>query len=69
MFEKKYKTEAQARKARNKSVQKYHTKSMEQFSFRFHKVSDKEVITKLKNVENRNDYIRQLILNDIKNNK
>ena len=63
---KKYKTDKQAKKARTRRTNKYHTRAMKSYSFRFHKVSDAEVIDRLEDVTNKCDYIRQLILNDIK---
>lgn len=65
MANRKYKNAVQERKARNHSVNTYHTRAMKTFTFRFHKVNDEAVIAKLKSKANKNDYIRQLILADI----
>lgn len=65
MANRKYKNAVQARKARNRVVDKYHNRAMKSFSFRFHKVSDRAVIERIQQKENKNDYIRQLILADI----
>lgn len=65
MANRKYKNAVQERKARNRTITKYHTRAMKSFTFRFHNESDSAVIAKLKSKENKNDYIRQLILNDI----
>lgn len=48
-----------------KSQAKYQKASMTAINVRFHNVSDREVIEKLKSVPNKADYIRQLILTDI----
>lgn len=66
MANRKYKNAVQERKAKNKITNRYHTRAMKAFTFRFHKVSDEAVITKLQSVDNKNDYIRQLIIKDIK---
>lgn len=48
-----------------RSINKYHKDKMTTFAVRFHNVSDLDVINKLQSVENKTDYIRQLILKDI----
>lgn len=40
-----------------------------QFAFRLRKSADAEAIKKIKSVPNKSDYIRQLILNDIAEEK
>ena len=55
-----------------KAQKKYEEKKKllyRQYGFRFYKATDADVIKKLDDVENRNDYIRTLIKNDIKNTK
>ena len=44
---------------------KYQKKSMKTISIRFHKTNDKDVIEKLESVENKTDYIRQLIKKEL----
>lgn len=66
MANRKYKNAVQERKAKNKITNRYHTRAMKAFTFRFHKVNDETVIAKLQNVDNKNDYIRQLIIKNIK---
>lgn len=66
MANRKYKNAVQERKAKNKITNQYHTRAMKAFTFRFHKVSDEAVIAKLQSVDNKNDYIRQLIIKNIK---
>jgi len=47
------------------STIRYQKKAMRAYSFRFHKVNDAKIITQLDAVDNRSDYLRQLILKDI----
>lgn len=63
---KKYKTKTQARKARNRRASKWGEKNLKTTILKFHKVNDKEVIDKLDSVDNKTDYVRTLIKNDIK---
>lgn len=53
----------------NASNLNYQKKAMKAYSFRFHKVNDATVIQKLDEAENRNDYVRQLVIKDIDNKK
>lgn len=48
-----------------KATAKYHKAHMTGINLRFHNQSDQDVIEKLKSVENKTDYIRQLIRADI----
>lgn len=66
MANRKYKNAVQERKAKNKITNRYHTRAMKAFTFRFHKLNDEPVIAKLQSVDNKNDYIRQLIIKNIK---
>lgn len=66
MANRKYKNAVQERKARTRITTKYHTRATTTFTFRFHKENDKDVISTLKGKDNKNDYIRQLILADIR---
>lgn len=50
----------------NTPQDRWQKENMVQISFRFAKKRDAAVIEKLKSVENKADYIRSLILNDIK---
>ena len=59
-------TPAKKKQSVSAATNKYQKKSMTAFSFRFHNDNDREVIEKLKSVEDKTDYIRQLILEDIK---
>jgi len=52
-----------------KATAKYQKANMTAVKVRFHNEHDREVIDKLKTVENKTDYIRQLILKDLANNK
>ena len=60
-----YKTEEEKKNAKKLSIEKYRKKSCKIVQLRFFKKRDKDVIEKLDSVENKTDYIRQLILNDI----
>lgn len=63
---KKYKTKKQKQKAYVKQVNESLKKTTTSFAFRFMNGSDQAIIEKLKSVPNKVDYVRQLILNDIK---
>ena len=62
----KYKTVAQNHNALKRQDKIYKAKKMTAFTFRYHNVHDADVINRLKEVSNKNDYIRKLILQDIK---
>lgn len=47
----------------------FHKENYKMFVTRFSKFSDKSIIEKLESVENKTDYIRQLILKDIEETK
>ena len=49
-----------------KATAKYQKANMKSFQIRFHNTHDRDVINKLQSVENKTDYIRQLILSDLK---
>ncbi len=53
-------------KAIDKRNRKYKREKQTAFTIRFHNVNDKEVIERLNSVPNRCDYIRKLVLKDIK---
>jgi len=48
-----------------KAIAKYRKAHMTSVSIRLHNTSDRAVLDKLASVENKTDYIRQLILADI----
>lgn len=64
-FSKKYENDEQRKKAIQKSSDEYHKRAMRVVGMRFHRQSDALVLAKLDSVENKTDYVRQLILRDI----
>lgn len=66
MANRKYKNAVQERRARTKANNAYKKRSQVAFTFRYHKVNDKDVIDRIMSVPNKIDYVRQLILSDIK---
>ena len=62
----KYKTKKQSTKAIYEQVNASHKKTSTCINVRFHNVNDREVLDKLATVPNKADYIRNLILKDIK---
>lgn len=64
-------TARQIKKRRNKQIQLSQRNTMTNLMCRFHNINDKPVLDKLNSVENKTDYVRQLILKDIEasNNK
>jgi len=65
----KYFTEEEKKRATLEKVARYQKKAMTSYCVRFHNASDKLVLDKLNRVENKTDYIRQLILKDIEENE
>ena len=61
-----YNTERKKKKAHQLQVNKSLKKTMTAFTFRFHNENDQQVLEKLQSVPNKADYIRQLVLEDIK---
>lgn len=61
----KYKSVAQKHNAIKRSDRKYKAKHTTAFTFRYHNDNDAQIIKKLKEVPNKNDYIRKLVLQDI----
>ena len=53
------------KKYQSKAINRYHKKAFTTISVRFHNENDRAVLAQLNRVENKTDYIRQLILNDI----
>jgi len=64
-WNKKYKTEAERKAAKNAQAAASRLRTTSTFAFRFNNLKDAEIIAKLKAVENQTDYIRKLIANDI----
>lgn len=66
-----YKDKATAQKSANRRSNMYNKEHRTPFLFRFSNdiEPDKTIIEKLKAVENRSDYIRKLILDDIEKSK
>lgn len=62
----KYKTNKQRQKATLETVARYHAKATRCINVRYHNVNDKEILEKLDSVPNKADYIRKLILADIR---
>ena len=56
------------RPSKIRATNKYNKKAYNAFTIRFSKQYDREVLEKLNSVENKTDYLRQLILNDIRKN-
>ncbi len=61
----KYKTELQAKRAMRSQQNAYQRRAMTQVAIRFHNESDADILKKLGSVENKADYIRKLIREDI----
>ncbi len=59
-------TERRKKLAHQEQVNKFNKNCTTSFAFRFHNMNDQEVINKLNSVPNKVDYVRQLILQDIK---
>lgn len=53
-------------KAIDRQNRKYKREKQTAFTIRFHNINDKAVIEKIKSQSNKIDYIRQLIIKDIK---
>lgn len=62
----KYPNKTARKKAQNAINLKYKKEKATAFTFRYYNSTDVEVIAKLKSVSNKCDYVRQLILKDIK---
>ena len=69
MANRKYANAVQARKARDRANNRCKRKTTKMFTIRLHKVYDASVVKQLNDVDNRTDYIRQLILADLNKNK
>lgn len=55
--------------AQRRATRKYEMNCIKQYSIRFNKTSDADVIAKMESVDNMIDYIRTLIRKDIKSRK
>ncbi len=62
----KYKTEKQRKKAILTRINHWHQANTRCISVRYNLINDIEILNKLDSVPNKADYIRKLILNDIK---
>ena len=62
----KYFTDEEKKQAQNRSALKYQKSNTTTFTFRFFNNKDEQIIEYIKSLENKTDYIRQLILEDIK---
>ena len=62
----KYRTELQRKKAIAAQQSKYSKEKCRFINVRFHKEYDKDVLDRLDSVPNKTDYLRRLILEDIK---
>lgn len=61
----KLRKETQAYKNKLTYIREFNKTKTKRYTFTFNKVNDKEIIEHLDNVPNKNDYIRQLILEDM----
>lgn len=55
--------------AKLRATKKYEKANIRQFLLKFHKVHDVEIIEKLDSLDSKNNYIRQLILQDLEREK
>lgn len=62
-------TMAKASEARLRATKKYEKANIRQYLLKFHKTHDAEIIEKLDSQESKNNYIRQLILQDLEREK
>lgn len=60
-----YQTEEERKKARTNTIENWKKANTTTFTIRLFNSTDAEVIEKIRSVENKTDYIRQLILKDI----
>lgn len=65
----KYKTKKQAKKAAESQRNVWKKTNTRCINVRYNLINDKEILDKLDSVDNKADYIRKLILNDINSNK
>lgn len=59
--------ETQAYKNKLKYIREFNKTKSKQYTFSFNKENDKELVEWLDSKENKTDYVRQLILNDMRN--
>lgn len=64
----KYKTKRQRHKATENQKNEYKKRAMTAYTFKFHNVSDSDVIAKINEQDNKADYIRFLVREDISKN-
>ena len=55
--------------AKLSATKKYEKANIRQFLLKFHKTHDAEIIEKLDSLDSKNNYIRQLILQDLEREK
>ena len=60
---------AKSSEARLRAIKKYEKTKIRQFLLKFHKTHDAAIIEKLDSLDNKNNYIRQLILKDLEREK
>lgn len=68
-WNKKYTTEKQKKKAFYEQTAKWNKNHTRCINVRFNAATDKDILERLDQVENKTDYIRKLIQQDIENNK
>ena len=60
---------AKTSEARLRATKKYEKERVRQILLKFHKTHDAEIIEKLNSVDSKNNYVRQLILQDLEREK
>lgn len=60
---------AKSSEARLRATKKYEKKNIRQILLKFHKTHEAEIIEKLDSVPSKNNYVRQLILQDLEREK
>lgn len=58
-----------ASEAKLRATKKYEKKSVRQILLKFHKTHDAAIIEKLNSIPSKNNYVRQLILQDLEREK
>ena len=53
----------------NEAHQRYRKKATRTFTFEFHRVNDEDVVLALESADNKTNYIRELIRNDVRQKK
>ena len=60
---------AKASEAHLRATKKYEKANIRQFLLKFHKTHEAEIIEKLDSLDSKNNYVRQLILQDLEREK